>query len=831
MPVDKISTTTQAQQNVKNAIDGPKSPQLQTSRGHSLIPSPSTSRTTSPAAPSSSSSRASKRKDALSPTRQSQAAALTPSAAALNRALRAANLDGTQPATTTEVQSKLLQLQESDNMEQIPKADTVPPSLNSPTPASAPSSRRSSASSSKLSSMYSSGELQSEESDPTKLPDPVSIRSPKPQGHVNAAIKIPRGVSGINSKLETVQEGDNSFSPPDKPNVLPNSPLPPTTKASEDQRAITPLKSPNPTDVSKYTSENSQQPLRQETSNSLGQKHSQSSLLPNKQRAKIEGDVNKMTVETETVSLVPGASTIRGDVPGSVRPKPSHDVVRSKKDKRKASKKPTSIISGTGSSKADIFEAKVASEMEGESSDSDETFVYESNPPEHRSRMKRHHSRTPSITSQHSLADRRTGPRSSVSLHDNTRPVRAKRSMKFASNSYASSGVDSDLDTEIGTTPRASTQRPAVSGEMQSKHFGLFGRANDRSSNQLDNASPFSQASKNRLIDGSAHSSRNLSPKESSNFSFTPSSKRGARRYELDGVGSDNEQTPLIGSIRQPRSRQSHLSQSSGLRYMEYAHEPRRHWCGRWGGCFVLVIALLLVVTAASGLFYATTTPLYEIKVLEMQHVLASEQELMLDLLIQAVNPNILSISVSDLDVNVFAKSIYVGSDRFWRHPYDMHSKERRRQIVRKDESVFNATSLSSEDSRQDFLPSEPNGGIDEGTDPIDEDPDRDGQTMLLGRIFHFDSSLTFDAQPWRQHLQKSSGEIRLQRPGNRTEEGGTERWERVVSHPFQLIVRGVLKYNLPLSNRYMTYSIGASRMVHPQETGTKRLALHGSAD
>ena len=58
-------------------------------------------------------------------------------------------------------------------------------------------------------------------------------------------------------------------------------------------------------------------------------------------------------------------------------------------------------VTSEASSKADIFEARVANAVEdANSSDSDETFVYESNPPEQQ-RRPRHHSRTPSVTSSH----------------------------------------------------------------------------------------------------------------------------------------------------------------------------------------------------------------------------------------------------------------------------------------------------------------------------------------------------------------------------------------------------------------------------------------------
>lgn len=107
--------------------------------------------------------------------------------------------------------------------------------------------------------------------------------------------------------------------------------------------------------------------------------------------------------------------------------------------------------------------------------------------------------------------------------------------------------------------------------------------------------------------------------------------------------------------------------------------------------------------------------------------------------------------------------------------------------------------------------------GVDEGNDPI-EDPEGDSQIMLLGRIFEFDSPLIFEASPLRHRSQSSVGELRLSKPGNETEEGGTERWEKVIQHPFELIVRGVLKYQLPLSSRVRTASIRASVIVHPDE-------------
>ena len=121
--------------------------------------------------------------------------------------------------------------------------------------------------------------------------------------------------------------------------------------------------------------------------------------------------------------------------------------------------------------------------------------------------------------------------------------------------------------------------------------------------------------------------------------------------------------------------------------------------------------------------------------------------------------------------------------------------------------------------------------GILEGTDPTEGD----SQTMLLGRIFHFDSPLSFDGSPVKRHIHHSMGEVRLARPGNKTEMGGSERWERVLQYPFELILRGVLKYQLPVSSRMQSAAIGASVYVHPEEgvdhKGAMRIEIPDNKD
>ena len=109
--------------------------------------------------------------------------------------------------------------------------------------------------------------------------------------------------------------------------------------------------------------------------------------------------------------------------------------------------------------------------------------------------------------------------------------------------------------------------------------------------------------------------------------------------------------------------------------------------------------------------------------------------------------------------------------------------------------------------------PEEPKKGVDEGTDP--DDPEG-SQKMLLGGVYAFDSPLTFDASPFKHEPSASAGEIRLTKPGNKTEVGGSARWERVILHDFDLIVRGVIKYQLPLSSKTRSAKITGRKTVHP---------------
>ena len=459
----------------------------------------------------------------------------------------------------------------------------------------------------------------------------------------------------------------------------------------------------------------------------------------------------------------------------------------------------------TASSKADIFEAKVASAVdEANSSDSDETFVYESNPPEPQSaRQYRFHSRTPSATSTISQIDHHKG------RQDGLHVVVGKKSMKFATNynsiGYSNEGSDG--------TVRGPHQNGRGSGNNtpHHHHIGRYGRNGHAS--LFDSDSPFTTAAKpTRSATGhlSQFSSKHATPRSSHHPRVPPSPRKSEDllSYDLEGEGADDERAPLIGSARTARNRRRPLPGS--VRYM-YSEDRANRCCGRLTTFTSLGIVALLLLAAIIAMLVLCTKPLMNVEVRDIRNVLVSEQELMLDLHVHAINPNIIAVQISDLDVLINVRSKHVGTSELWRN----------RQLHTPSESFPSNHDLKTSSHHSPPVLIDPSDiisqldGIDEGTDPID-DPATDSQTMTLGQIVEFDSPLIFEASPIRHHSLGSIGEVRLAKPGNSTEEGGSQRWAHVIQHEFELIVRGNLRYSLPFSSRMRRVVISSRVVVHP---------------
>ncbi|KAL8754697.1 MAG: hypothetical protein Q9184_005030, partial [Pyrenodesmia sp. 2 TL-2023] len=323
----------------------------------------------------------------------------------------------------------------------------------------------------------------------------------------------------------------------------------------------------------------------------------------------------------------------------------------------------TNVRGRVASSKSDIFEAKVANAVdEANSSDSEETFVYESNPPEPLSaRPHRYHSRTPSATSMASQMDQ-YGARARQDGHHS---ITGKKSMKFANNSYHSANFPNEAG-EAGT-PRGASQGNRGTPSHH-RHIGHYGR-NGGHTSLFDNESPFANATK--PLRTPASNTARLSPRPSSprgphllKVTNSPCKAGDAFLYDLEGEGADDERTPLIGSVRSGRTRNNRRAAAGSSRsaYLP-ENEKRRRACRTVTVYTSLGTMMAALIAAVVIIMVMCSKPLRRVRIQDIRNVLASEQELMLDLHVHAVNPNLVAIQVSDLDINIFAKSKHVGTN------------------------------------------------------------------------------------------------------------------------------------------------------------------------
>ncbi|KAH9434555.1 hypothetical protein MCOR02_006552 [Pyricularia oryzae] len=602
----------------------------------------------------------------------------------------------------------------------------------------------------------------------------------------------------------------------------------------------------------------------------ISRQSSTSNLARSAKNKPSEGTVKTMTVETETVTSIPSVALAPSGIQGangSLRTKPSSETIRPKKEKKKSARKQQAVQNSAASSKADNFEAKIASAVdEADTSDSEETFVYDSNPPDARDRphSNRFHSRTPSAASMVSqLAADRNGMRSIHSVMDGHAPAAslALKKKKF-SNSYstssnnAGSGPAADgspmlhATEDDGHTRGGSSNQGSARGTAHRQphhHFGVWGRnaGGNGHTYLFDNESPFSSGPKTRLsgssgVVGSVRPSpgppsprfTNLSSPRNAAGSGKKNQGYGAMgMYDLDDTtttGADDERASLLpSSVRSNRSRRGprsyhHHSLGGGhhlphVPYRQHLHGHPPSLLNRMASCLVLAVMLLLVVSGAIGFMFATSQPLTNVELVKIANVIASEQELMFDMTLKAQNPNVVVVVVDSSDLEIFAKSPHAGTDADWRPAGTKSNPSRPRSSRRKGRGRGASGTLPSSLAPVDSL-----------DEPSDDQPaDDTAPNMRLGTIFDLDQPFSFEGSFFNKGASISTGGLRLQRPGNGTE-GGTERWERILEDEFDLILKGVLKYTLPLSQRVRTIAIAGRTKVKPNSandpgTGPKK--------
>ncbi|CAD1811725.1 unnamed protein product [Candida parapsilosis] len=192
--------------------------------------------------------------------------------------------------------------------------------------------------------------------------------------------------------------------------------------------------------------------------------------------------------------------------------------------------------------------------------------------------------------------------------------------------------------------------------------------------------------------------------------------------------------------------------------FMGHAPIKKKSSCVR--SFFYTLICILVVLTVGFilGFVMATTKDLTGVSINSIENPIVSKDELVFNVVVEAFNPGWFSVDINEVELDLFARSGYL-----------------------------------PDDDRVDM-----------------EESDAKVETVKLGTIRRLESTMNFRGGFFSRESTIQKAEIKLLNPGkdvteqrvqshNGTDSDNTEKWEIISENPFDLIISGVLKYDLPL--------------------------------
>lgn len=206
----------------------------------------------------------------------------------------------------------------------------------------------------------------------------------------------------------------------------------------------------------------------------------------------------------------------------------------------------------------------------------------------------------------------------------------------------------------------------------------------------------------------------------------------------------------------------------------------------------LISILCILSIGFVLGFLLASTKDLSNLSILSIENALVSQDELVFSVVVEALNPGWFTVSIEDLELDIFAKSGYLE----------------------------------------------------------DAGAEASVETVLLGSVLNFESAIYFEGSFFNRQASQQVGEIKLIGPGKNftgsafgntrrvtqqdvnghtllrkepddpkaphTPPDNSEKWATISKHPFDLILRGVFKYNLPMTNNVKSVVVNKVGYVDP---------------
>ena len=199
----------------------------------------------------------------------------------------------------------------------------------------------------------------------------------------------------------------------------------------------------------------------------------------------------------------------------------------------------------------------------------------------------------------------------------------------------------------------------------------------------------------------------------------------------------------------------------------------------------ILSIISILSIGFVMGFILATTKDLSHVKITRIENPIVTKDELIFNVVVEAFNPGWFSVEIEDAELDLFAKSGYI-SDKYYET----------------DKSLSPSNYLNTV------------------------------ETVLLGTIYNLESSMVFNGGFFNRDSSEQSAEVRLIYPGKNltdfsligldgsSEPDNSRKWAKISKHPFDLVIRGILKYNLRLTSNVKSVVVDKVSYVDPKASG-----------
>jgi hypothetical protein len=194
------------------------------------------------------------------------------------------------------------------------------------------------------------------------------------------------------------------------------------------------------------------------------------------------------------------------------------------------------------------------------------------------------------------------------------------------------------------------------------------------------------------------------------------------------------------------------------------------------------------------GFVFQTSRSLENVTLTNITNIVVSQEELVMDVLLEAGNPNILPVMAGEtLNIDIFARSDHF--DDIERRPHTRPTRG---------------------------MPFWPPWGDDEPAvdEPVDYNAPphnvTEGTSLLLGTIRSLEAPVSFPPTSFKRvPTTTQKGQLKLVGPAvNATD--GVEKWKHCIMWNFELIVRGTMKYRAPIGGRERAVAVEWRGTVDP---------------